>query len=470
MSALARARVVLAIAVALWCALVMAQWAAGPRDGVVVEFARLSSFETGIGPALGPLLFERGPGSGRALALLLLLAPATIVLATTLALRAGVGRITVIAVALALGLLSFLELPQLSNDVFLYRLAGEMLAEDGVNPYLQAPASHFPAAELRGVPWAQQTSPYGPAALGLFAGAFELGGSGFGSLWTLRAILALPWLLALAVALRSGVGAGLLLATSPLLLLEVVQSGHLDGWIGLLLASTFWLAGRSAPGRRDRALLVLALAAALSLKLSAVVVVGALFVHLVRHPDWGWARGASALAGAFGLTALAWAPLWAGVATFDGLKSESAKVLQSLYQILEVAPDTAALIAAFASGFAILAGMVLVRRGWSPATASIAALVLQATIGRTFLQPWYFVPALMLAGLAWTEAREPRSGAERALVDPSVWGIASVGLVFGGYAIVFATRSLSATVQTANVIAMLVPGLAAFLWRARLRA
>ena len=193
-----RARAVLVLAILLWCALLIAQWAAGPRDGVVTELSRHTDVVVGIGPALGDALGSSNGSEGTRLAFLLLIAPAILVIADHFAGRwQSPGLRWIVVFAAAIGLLSFLELPQLSNDVFLYRSAGEMIADEGLNPYVQTPADHFSPAQLRGIPWSTQASPYGPLALGLFAAVSAITGSWVSSLWMLRFLMAIPWVLAM---------------------------------------------------------------------------------------------------------------------------------------------------------------------------------------------------------------------------------------------------------------------------------
>jgi len=459
-SALLRQALVLMFALVLWGLLMAAQASVGPRDGTV---ARLVS-ETGVTTGLGALL-SRWQASGMQLALLLLAAPA--LLAATPWLARG-GRIAVVIFLGAAAMLCILEMPQLSNDLFLYRAAGEMLA-DGTNPYLTTPAQHFGARALIGVPWTAQTSPYGPLALELFALNAKLSPSWITSLWTLRIAMALPWLLLVLFAWRDrSPGALLAAGASPLILLEVVQSGHLDGWMGILLVAVCALATRDRPGALSRTALVLALAAAIAVKATALVVVGALFVHLLRHPAWGLRPALLALAASALCVLLAWLPLWTGPEVLAGLRAESGKVLQSIYQILGTAPSTAATLSIVGSGLALVLAVFLVRRGWGLPGACVAALIVQAILGRSFLQPWYFVAPLMIAAASgWGD--QVRSKAEGALLDCRVWAVAGASLIFGAYALVFATRRLDPAIQTANVALMLLPGLTAFLLTARRR-
>jgi hypothetical protein len=455
------ARIALLLSALLWCVLLASQWAAGPRDGVVTEYARHTDYILGIGPVIA----GRGEWAGVRLAILLVLAPAGLCGA---ALLRGTGRWFSIATLSALALLSFLEMPQLSNDVFLYRAAGQMVAE-GNNPYLVAPSASFATEELQGIPWKSQRSPYGPLALHMFALASVLGGGWLGSLWVLRVMMALPWVLTLLVLARSDGDRApplLFLAASPLLLLEIVQGGHVDGWIGFLLVVVCAIAARDRMTYPGRVLLVVAFTAAIALKISSVVVAGALFVHLVRRPRWGWYLATRAAVGVAILYALIWWPLWGGFESLEGLRAESSKVLQSVFQIAGVSGDSASFIAAAGSIFALVVGAVLAARGWSLAISCMVALILQAILGRTFLQPWYFAPVIMIGGWAILE-QAPGCRFARALADPAVWGVASTGLLAGGYGLVFATRSIDPSVQTANVLLMIVPGTIAWIIRAR---
>jgi len=458
------ARIALALAALLWCVLLVFQWAEGPRDGVVTEYGRQTDYILGIGPIVGEAAADRGDWAGTRLAILLVLAPAALCGA---ALLRGTGRWFSIATLSVLALLSFLEMPQLSNDVFLYRVAGEMVAE-GQNPYLVAPNASFTADELQGIPWNSQRSPYGPLALHMFGLAAVLGGGWLGSLWVLRALMALPCVLTILVLARSDgdrAPALLFLAASPLLLLEIVQGGHVDGWIGFLLVVVCAIAARDRMTYPGRVLVIVAFTAAIALKLSSIVVAGALFVHLVRRPRWGWPLTLRAAGSVAVLYALIWWPLWGGIESLDGLRAESSKVLQSIFQIAGVPGESASAMAAFGSLFALVVGALLAARGWSLALSCMAALIIQAILGRTFLQPWYFAPVVMLGAWAMLE-QAPGSRFARALADPVVWGVASVGLLLGGYGLVFATHSLAPSVQTANVLLMIVPGTIAWFIRA----
>lgn len=465
MPAARHTRLVLVLAALLWCVLLLAQWSAGPRDGVVTEYGRQTQYIIGIGPVVGEFTLPRSEWAGLRLALLLVLAPAALFGA---ALLRGIGRKFAIGLIAVLATLSFLELPQLSNDIYLYRAAGQILAE-GKNPYLVTPEAHFGVEEMRGVPWGSQRSPYGPLALHLFALASVLGGSWLGSLWILRLLMALPWILTLLLLSRSDGDRAppmLFLAASPLLLLEIVQGGHVDGWVGFLLVVVCAIASRERMTTKGRIILVLSFAAAIALKLSVVVVSGALFVHLIRRPRWGWRLALTSAFSAAAVITLIWLPLWAGPESLDGLRTESSKVLQSLFQIFHVPGDAASPIALAGSVFALVFGAWLAARGWSLALSCMVAMILQAVIGRTFLQPWYFAPVMMLGGWAILE-QAPGTRAARALADPLVWGIASVGLLFGGYGLVFWTHSVANSIQTASVALMILPGLLAWFITAR---
>lgn len=455
----------MALVLVLWCTLMVFQAATGPRDGIVATYDRQAGIETGVSALT---VEDIDPEvAGRWLAVLLLVA--TLALVATQWQPVPDRRITA-GFLVALALLTTLELPQLSNDLFLYRTTGELIA-DGANPYLVTPAGHFGDDALRGIPWTQQLTPYGPLAVACFGLLAGSDASLVREFWLFRAAMAAPWLILLAALWRRGVSPAALwmLGASPLLLLEVVQSGHLDGWLGILLVSVAALSSRTAPGTGSRALLAVAIIAAVSIKLSGLVVLGAVAVALSGHPAWGARRAAIlGLACLIGCAAM-WVPWWTGPEVLDGLRSESAKVLQSVFQVLHVPGRSASVLANAGSAAALVLGGWLVRRGWSLAPAMIAALIVHAVLGRTFLQPWYFVAPLMLAG--WCVARGTRpAGAAGALIHPAFWAAASIGLIFGGYALVFATHSISQGIQTANVALMLIPALVAFVSISRRRA
>jgi hypothetical protein len=82
------------------------------------------------------------------------------------------------------------NLPFLSNDLYLYRLHGQMLTEQGRSPYAERPMECFSQEILENVPWTDQHSPYGPVALALFAAATSISDGSVLQFWLLKIVLA----------------------------------------------------------------------------------------------------------------------------------------------------------------------------------------------------------------------------------------------------------------------------------------
>ena len=84
---------------------------------------------------------------------------------------------------------------------------------------------------------------------------------------------------------------------------------------------------------------------------------------------------------------LCYLPLWQGLATFDGLRAESQKILLSPYFVLSLAlglsTPTIQALGLLGTAAALIAGGWMRWRGLPLEVALIATLVLQALVGRT---------------------------------------------------------------------------------------
>lgn len=488
----------LAVAVLAWLAMIAMQSVVGPWDGYVPAHVRHEASRHAVGPFLHERLapwFTNNvtPGTTRVLcALSLLLACALTALLVARLLHAShrerrrIGR-WVVASVILMGALSFFNLPYLSNDLHLYRIHGVMATEKGLNPYVEIPSDHFPARELQGVPWSKQPSAYGPAALLLFRTASAAAPGYVGGLWALKVLMVLPWL-ALLLATRwwagtdsaGGFTALVWLGLNPVLLLEIGQNGHLEGWIGSLLLLAVLLLRRRNLGRVVLAGACLGLASAF--KLSELVVLGPIAAHLLRPDEEAEPAASRRPTGAVVLAAvvfvtlfLGYLPWWRGLETFAGLRAESEKILQSLYSVLIWAvPLQVPVVQALSlAGAAVAAGAGAWMR-WRGAPLEIAlvtTLILQAVLGRTFLHSWYLCPPLVLMALAQTYGPERRrrlaTRTRFGLLDDGFWLTASVAALFGHYAVTLVTQSLGAPVQALAVGLMVLPPLTVAFWKER---
>ncbi len=235
--------------------------------------------------------------------------------------------------AIALHVLLVLAPPPGTQDVNQYLFYGRMQVVHHLNPYVVQPVAH-------GLPndpwyswqrWPTQTAVYGPVWTLLTALVVAVAGSSHSVAYVVMKLvvlgldLATMWLIV--VASRdderrgddAGRGAGfavgfglLAYAWNPLILLSVPLAGVADVALAAGLLAAF-----VARRRRHPMLTTILLTATTLVKVYAGV---ALLLHLVlllRERDRKRAAGHAAVA--VGLSAAAFAPYWAGLATFQGL-------------------------------------------------------------------------------------------------------------------------------------------------------
>lgn len=235
-------------------------------------------------------------------------------------------------------LVLFAPLPQ-SQDFYQYLFYGRMQAVHGANPFVVNPSMFWADPWFPWIRWNTQPSVYGPAWILLAFGVVKAAGNNLAHAFVgfKLAILALDagivaLILTLAKDRPDPVGAkgwGLLAyAWNPLVLITVPLAGSADvavaaGLLGAVLARR--------RGRNGIATVLLALATLV--KVYAVV---ALLLHLVLlMKERGVKRAARHATAAAGLAALAFAPYWAGISTFQGLLNMARMRNQSLMGSIE---------------------------------------------------------------------------------------------------------------------------------------
>ena len=186
-------------------------------------------------------------------------------------------------VIIVLGVLTFFNLPCLSNDLYLYQIYGEMMNSLKLNPYAAVPREHFALDQIHNVPWTDQYCAYGPLALLSFQAAGFLSKDMNVNFWIIKIVMSLPWLIVLAwVYLSKQIEEGekvkclALIGLNPLLLLEICQNAHLEGWIGLLFLVIVFILKQVTKRRVFLAGILFGLLCAI--KLSVVVAVAAIMV------------------------------------------------------------------------------------------------------------------------------------------------------------------------------------------------
>jgi len=302
-----------------------------------------------------------------------------------------------------------------STDAVSYGIDGAMVVA-GHSPYVMTPDQFLAtgAQIARNSPktWQNSLSDYGPLATASEWAAAELGGSSMAritfwlKLWTALAfgavVLLLDWLLRPDPAMRWR--AHLLWSANPLLLWEIVASGHIDG-----IAVAFGLAGIvalrvSSPGADPG----LGRALASGLLIGAAIAVKAPFALFALGAAWALRRHlAAALALAAGcLLALAPAYLVAGRPAVTVLFSRGNQVTwDNLYQVFwrplgYTTYQPAHLVAAAAAATVIVGFITCLRlpprAPLLPAVTPSLALSLAWVFMWPFQRPWYDVMIIAL--------------------------------------------------------------------------
>lgn len=231
--------------------------------------------------------------------------------------------------AASAGVLAF-AYPMGAADLFADVMYGRILSLHHGNPYFDVAASFSGDPFLPYVAWRDTPAHYGPLCLELFAAAARLAGDGVVAnvlAFKLLNVLFLAGSVALvALVLREtapewSLAGVLALAWNPIVLYETLANGHAD----TLMA--FWvLAGIGCALRRRWLPAVLALVAGALVKIVPALLIPALVVVALRRMASARARLRFLLtagAAGLGLAALAYAPLWRGLATLTFLQRQA---------------------------------------------------------------------------------------------------------------------------------------------------
>jgi Glycosyltransferase family 87 len=235
-------------------------------------------------------------------------------------------------------LVLFAPLPQ-SQDFYQYLFYGRLQAVHGANPFVVTPTTFWADPWFPWIRWNTQPSVYGPAWILLAFGVVKATGANLAQSFVgLKLVVLLLDAAVVGSILALGrdrpdpdgaKGFGVLAyAWNPLVLITVPLAGSADvavaaGLLGAVLARR--------RGRNGIATVLLALAALV--KVYAVV---GLLLHLVLlMRNRGWRRAAAHAVAAAGIAAAAFAPYWAGTATFRGLLNMARMRNQSLMGSLE---------------------------------------------------------------------------------------------------------------------------------------
>jgi alpha-1,6-mannosyltransferase len=318
--------------------------------------------------------------------------------------------------------------PAGSTDSISYAANGRT-AVTGHSPYVMTPLQlrrsgdpvgrQIPFGEIPSA-WANAVSVYGPVATGAEWAAAELGGTSLARItFWLKLEEALAFgavILALDRMLRSGPGAGamrlrahLLWSANPLLLWEIVASGHTDGLAALFgLLGVAWLRANPRIGLRGAALAGLLTGVAAGIKVE--------FVLLAAAVAWACRRAPGALAPAARGFAVVVVPTYlaAGGPAIKVLVTRGPGITwDTMYQLfwrpvlgytqfgVSSVPPHLALVAYLL--FAAVALLALLRFPdrvpGRPAVTPALALSLAWLFVTAFQRPWYDVMAISLLAL-----------------------------------------------------------------------
>jgi len=303
-----------------------------------------------------------------------------------------------LAVAVLAPLAVLFTYPVLAADVFDYLMSGRLLSAYHLNPYTWTAASlprdpYFPP-----VGWKDQPSVYGPLWVDLMALVTHVAGSATTTALVLAKALAVlahlgaavfVYLIARKVSPGRQVAAFVAYAWNPLVILYIAVDGHNDG---LLLLSVLAAVYFGLDRRWEAALPALMLGALVKF---VPAVLFPLFLWQARRDLRSAAIGSAA---SLALAVALFAPLWAGAATFDGLREQAARMTSSPAALASYfVPDAwlrPVAFALFAAGY-----VLILARGRGLAGRCYAVLLLYLLVLSWWTKPWYFIWPVGLAAV-----------------------------------------------------------------------
>jgi hypothetical protein len=288
--------------------------------------------------------------------------------------------------------------PALAGDVFDYLMSGRILSAYGANPYVDIPSAFPSDPYYAPVVWKDLPSAYGPAWIIMSAAITEVCGTRalaalmlgkFVAILSHWGTAALVYAITRKLAPERALLAFVAYAWSPLVLVYFAVDGHNDALMLLLLMASIYLALDS---RWELSLPLLTLSALIK------------FVPALLLPLLLWKARHDRRAVAFGLVAsltlamLVYAPLWAGMDTFDGVRNQAAKMTSSPaalagFYVTDSWLRPASLLL-FAAGY-----LVVLKRGAGVAQGAYAVLLLYLLVLSFWTKPWYFTWTVALGAV-----------------------------------------------------------------------
>jgi alpha-1,6-mannosyltransferase len=313
---------------------------------------------------------------------------------------AALPRAALIGALVVVGVASVAAPPRRSNDLWAYAAYGQMVVDHHANPYAHRPAE-FPrdtSVERMNPGWRRARTVYGPMFTGLSAVILRVtGGRPLPTRLAFQAMAALSvaGCILLVARQRDGPLPALLLGLHPVVAVYVVNAGHNDALMALLV-----LGASVATGRRRFALAGVLLGLAVGIKAIAVLP-GVVLVCWIwrRHGGRaGWTVAAVAgTATAVGYVAVG------GPRAIEPLLAASryhsrASIWQPLLHDAGRAPGHIGLVAALV---ALTLAVVLAagHLGDDRPHAAVAAPLVAFVLAAGYVLPWYFFWAMPLLAL-----------------------------------------------------------------------
>lgn len=321
-------------------------------------------------------------------------------------LAAVAGGLLVLAVAVP---------PRTSHDLWAYAMYGRIVAVHHADPYRTRPSAFPEDPALRRVDpgWRESRSVYGPAFTGMSAAvARAAGGSALAARVAYQAMAALATGAVLAALARQRRTAAMAaIGLHPLVVVSLVNGGHNDALVGLLLLVAAWAVVRPRP-----VVAGLAAAAAVMIKVVALLPAIALIAWLLRRHG---VRVAASAGGALGgAVALGYAAV-GGPAALRPLAAAAGQVSRaSAWHPLSLQNHhglhAMALIGLLVAVPAAL--VTLARLGGTPAAAAAAGIT-PYLLAAPYVLPWYFAWVLPVAAFSDDRGLAAVVFAESVLMD-----------------------------------------------------